>query len=136
MPPTQRTIRLKTSAILEALPYVYFQPIGAKIWIRNTGLAVAESLQSTSRLLILASAAIYFVFLLATVIWPVQLAINTWLIAPASIVLLLISLWLTMTLVSGGARAVAGDYGSVDYARAVYMQFQQPELRPYTSCCQ
>ena len=58
------------------------------------GSAVAELLQSTSRLLITATAVIYFVFLGATVVWPVQLALNTWLIAPASIVLLLVALWL------------------------------------------
>ena len=50
--------------------------------------------RSTSRLLITATAVIYFVFLGATVVWPVQLALNTWLIAPASIVLLLVALWL------------------------------------------
>lgn len=90
------------------------------------GSAVAELLLSTSRLLIAASGVIYFAFLLATVVWPVQLAVNTWLVAPACIVLLLIALWLLPRSYLG-AHLLWQATMAASIPLAVYL-FQQPGL--------
>lgn len=88
--------------------------------------AVTELLLSTSRWLIAATLIIYFGFLLATVIWPVQLAVNTWLVAPAGILLLLAALWLLPRSYLA-AQLLWQATMAASITLAVYL-FQQPEL--------
>ncbi len=48
--------------------------------------SVNELFQSTSRSLIVAVSGVYLVFILATAIWPAQIATYTWIIVPAALI--------------------------------------------------
>jgi signal transduction histidine kinase/CheY-like chemotaxis protein len=56
--------------------------------------SVNELLRSTASALIKSLGGIFFLFIFATVIWPEQIAMNTWIVVPATVILLLIAHWL------------------------------------------
>jgi hypothetical protein len=51
----------------------------------NFSSSVLELFQSTSRTLIFAIGAIYFGAILATAIWPEQIAVNIWIVVPLTV---------------------------------------------------
>jgi signal transduction histidine kinase/CheY-like chemotaxis protein len=56
--------------------------------------SVSELFQSTSRKLIYTLAGIYIALLMATAIWPNQIAFNVWRISPATLCIFLLAHWL------------------------------------------
>ena len=88
--------------------------------------SVNDLFQSTSRTLIYALSGIYLAFLLATAVWPEQIAINTWIIVPVTLGTFLIAFWL-LSRVYFLAHLVLhfGLVGSITLA--IYL-FQRPEI--------
>ena len=88
--------------------------------------SVNELFQSTSRIIIYAIAGIYMVFLFATAIWPEQIAVKTWMIVPATLLLFLLALWLLpRAYMLAHLVFNAGLLGSISLAITL---FQKPEI--------
>lgn len=88
--------------------------------------SVHELFQSTSRTLIYAIGAIYLALIVATAIWPVEIAMNTWAIVPASLIFFWLSLWLLpRAYLLAHMVLQIGLVGSITLA--VYL-FQTPEI--------
>jgi hypothetical protein len=56
--------------------------------------SVYELLQTTAQTLIKTLGGVFFAFIFATVFWPEQIAVNTWITVPISMILLVMAYWL------------------------------------------
>jgi signal transduction histidine kinase/CheY-like chemotaxis protein len=56
--------------------------------------SVNELLQTTAQTLIKTLGGVFFAFIFATVFWPEQIAVNTWITVPISMILLVLAYWL------------------------------------------
>ncbi len=88
--------------------------------------SVNELYQSTSRTIIYTICGIYLIFILATAVWPEQIAIETWAIVPATLLLFLFALWLLpRSYLVAHLVFHIGLVGSITLA--IYL-FQKPEI--------
>lgn len=88
--------------------------------------SVNELFQSTSRTIIYTIAGIYMVFLFATAIWPEQIAVKTWMIVPATLLVFMLALWLLpRAYMIAHLVFNAGLLGSISLAITL---FQKPEI--------